>query len=155
MGAPPITSSKRSTNNKEKMVQSPLMPSHNSTKESIQEEQHSNNEDVILHEQIPKPTVSFHNCFHVHHNQSKTMKREKNTNNTSSGSTPQMLSKSIHDDDTEPKKKLNRKINSSSILIGDVEDASDDEYDELDSIWNRRRPSEGQWMEPVLFEMTM
>jgi hypothetical protein len=36
------------------------------------------------------------------------------------------------------------------IRLGEVEDASDDECeDEFSSVWNNRRPSEGQWIEPV------
>uniref|UniRef100_A0A7S4IY64 Uncharacterized protein n=1 Tax=Odontella aurita TaxID=265563 RepID=A0A7S4IY64_9STRA len=38
----------------------------------------------------------------------------------------------------------------SSVLIGDVEDASDSEQEDLaSSIWRNRMPSEGEWMEPV------
>lgn len=38
----------------------------------------------------------------------------------------------------------------SEVLYGKVEDASDDEMDDPLSVWTNRRPSEGQWMEPVL-----
>merc|ERR1712232_450162 len=34
----------------------------------------------------------------------------------------------------------------SEVLIGEVEDASDDEMD--NSVWVNRKPSEGEWMEP-------
>mmetsp|Transcript_32722 Transcript_32722/g.50068 ORF Transcript_32722/g.50068 Transcript_32722/m.50068 type:complete len:171 (+) Transcript_32722:20-532(+) len=34
-------------------------------------------------------------------------------------------------------------------LIGDIEDASDDEGDEFKSIWRNRRPSPGKWIEPI------
>jgi len=35
-------------------------------------------------------------------------------------------------------------------MIGDVEDASDSEQEDLSSnIWRNRKPSEGGWMEPV------
>jgi len=46
-----------------------------------------------------------------------------------------------------PKKKRSRKV---TVL---VEDASDDEseHDSFKSVWHNRRPSPGQWMEPVDF----
>merc|ERR1711884_218239 len=37
----------------------------------------------------------------------------------------------------------------SKVLIGEVEDASDDEMDHSSRVWCNRRPNEGQWMEPV------
>jgi len=37
----------------------------------------------------------------------------------------------------------------SKVLIGEVEDVSDDEMDDSSSLWCNRRPNEGQWMEPV------
>merc|ERR1712232_673828 len=49
----------------------------------------------------------------------------------------------------EPKKKLRVK-RVSSILIGEVEDASDDESEDFSkSVWRNRRPAEGLWIEPV------
>merc|ERR1712173_543080 len=43
------------------------------------------------------------------------------------------------------------KAKKSSILIGEVEDVPVEEWDgdRPDSIWNNRRPCEGNWMEPV------
>merc|ERR1712125_145326 len=49
----------------------------------------------------------------------------------------------------EPNKKLRVK-RVSSILIGEVEDASDDESEDFSkSVWRNRRPAEGLWIEPV------
>ena len=50
-------------------------------------------------------------------------------------------------DETKKKLKVKR---ISSILIGEVEDASDDESEDFSkSVWRNRRPAEGQWIEPV------
>lgn len=52
-----------------------------------------------------------------------------------------------------PKNELNKKrakIFKSSILIGEVEDASDSECEqEFNDCWHNRRPSPGEWIEPV------
>merc|ERR1712157_137661 len=37
----------------------------------------------------------------------------------------------------------------SKVLIGEVEDASDDEMNHSSRVWCNRRPNVGQWMEPV------
>merc|ERR1712176_262299 len=37
----------------------------------------------------------------------------------------------------------------SKVLIGEVEDVSDDEMDHSSRVWCNRRPNEGQWIEPV------
>lgn len=48
------------------------------------------------------------------------------------------------------KMKLKRKPLKSSVLVGDVEDASDSECeDEFKDTWHNRRPQPGKWIEPV------
>ena len=52
--------------------------------------------------------------------------------------------------DYKKKKVVPRKILKSSILIGDVEDASDSECeDEYSDYMHTRRPQPGQWIEPI------
>ena len=54
--------------------------------------------------------------------------------------------------DYKKKKIVPRKILKSSILIGDVEDASDSECeDEYSNYMHTRRPQPGQWIEPIAY----
>lgn len=48
----------------------------------------------------------------------------------------------------EPKKGRNRR--KVTVVVEDASD-SEDENDELKSVWRNRRPSPGQWIEPVEF----
>jgi len=41
------------------------------------------------------------------------------------------------------------KTSETEVLIGGVEDASDDEMENSSSVWTNRIPSKGQWIEPV------
>jgi len=129
-----ITSSLENNRRTKQMAESPKIHEGN---ESTQREFCVNG--VMKEKMINTPAMTFHNCFNIH-NEPKTSMSE---------AVPQTsLKKSVHSIES---KKANKKMKS-SILIGDVEDASDDECDE-DPIWNNRRPSEGQWMEPVLYDM--
>jgi len=61
-------------------------------------------------------------------------------------------SKSVKNTKQEYKRKkiVPKKIIKSSILVGDVEDASDSECeDEFSDYMHTRRPQPGQWMEPI------
>lgn len=79
-----------------------------------------------------QPSVTFQNCFNV--NQS---------NDASRISKPSALKK---------KNVSLKKHIKSSILIGDVEDASDSECeDEFSDYMHNRRPQKGEWIEPVNF----
>merc|ERR1712154_388864 len=112
-----------------------------------------NGDGIMEEKMVNSPTVTFHNCFNIHNEPKTTMSED--TNMRKSSNVPQTsLKKSIHTTSSIESKKASNKKMKSSVLIGDVEDASDDKYDE-DPIWNNRRPSEGQWMEPVLYEMVM
>lgn len=78
------------------------------------------------------PSVTFQNCFNV--NQS---------NDASLISKPSALKK---------KNVSLKKCIKSSILIGDVEDASDSECeDEFSDYMHNRRPEKGEWIEPINF----
>merc|ERR1712038_826313 len=139
-----MMSSTRKNRSTRGMMQSPTI---NQTKDSTHREC-SDNGDTVIEEKMLTPKtytpITFHNCFNVH-NEPKISVSE-----SSKASTSTRPSKRIN---KVERKNSNKKLKS-SILIGDDEDASDDEYDE-DPIWNRRRPSEGQWMEPVMYEMAI
>jgi len=89
-----------------------------------------------LKEKLTTPEVkniTLNNCFNVHKIDSEKSK-------------PDVISK------PKPKRKssIPKKPIKSSVLIGDVEDASDSECeDELNRIWYNRRPQSGEWIEPL------
>jgi hypothetical protein len=75
-----------------------------------------------------KPSVTFQNCFNINHGD--TLKPK----------------------DLKKKRSALKKSIKSSILIGDVEDASDSECeDEFSDYMHNRRPQEGEWIEPITF----
>lgn len=77
-------------------------------------------------ESPPMPNVTFKDCFNIN------MNNEDNDKNA------------------KKKKIIPRKRPKSSILLGDVEDASDSECeDEFNDYMHTRRPADGQWIEPV------
>jgi len=98
--------------------------------------------DLMTQQKILEvPNVTFHNCFNLHNQPIHANGDGKKDNNKLQLSPP-----SAHDQSSKPSTKK------SSVLIGGVEDASDDEYEE-ESVWVNRRPSEGQWIEPVMYNM--
>jgi len=124
--------------NSRRTKQSPRIHERNG---STQRECCANGDGIMEEKMINPPAVTFHNCFNIH-SEPKTLMSENVPKTSLRKSVPSIESK-----------KASKKMKS-SVLIGDVEDASDDECDE-DPVWNNRRPSEGQWMEPVLYEMVM
>jgi len=137
--------SSKSKSKREQTMQSPAIYQ----RKDLTQRECNDNGEIFMDEKILKtPGVTFHNCFNIH-NEPKTSMSES-AEVTRSSRLQAISSKPTHGVE---KKKSDKKLKS-SILIGDVEDASDDEYDE-DPVWNHRRPSEGQWIEPVLYEMTI
>merc|ERR1712165_68396 len=58
--------------------------------------------------------------------------------------------KDENDLSNKPRKKKSAKLVRSSVLIGEVEDASDSECEEeFNDCWHNRRPQHGEWIEPV------
>lgn len=77
-----------------------------------------------MNESPSKQQVTFKDCFDINVNNEQNDKKERN-------------------------KKV-RKYSQSSILLGDVEDASDSECeDEFNDFMHTRRPAPGQWIEPI------
>lgn len=136
-----------SRSKKEPMVHTTRPTSH-TTKEPIQKQDTNIADEVMEKKVLETPVVTFHNCFNLN-NQPLTTINETSTDNINKKSKTSSSSSFQSSQNNVALKKSKRKMKS-SVLIGDVEDASDDEYEE-DSIWNSRRPSEGQWMEPVLW----
>lgn len=118
-----------------------------STTTTVTKEQLDHDHDDPHQQKQPSPpsihNVTYNNCFnrvleetHHHHGdldgELDGIKVTKNKTNKKK---------------TKSKSRDNFR-NNRGTLIGGVEDASDDESDD-NSVWVNRRPSDGQWMEPV------
>eukprot|EP01083_Nonionella_stella_P124560 376208_1 len=129
--------------------------------------------EIILssdtHEDIGKPSL-FANEKHLYRNEHSPKASFVNASavepsinnappikdcfNTNKGGGDDMISSPNFSKKTNTKERvLSRKPPlKSSILVGDVEDASDSECeDEFSDIWHNRRPQSGRWIEPVEF----